>query len=400
MVFTRLGLVAGPALLGIVDLPLQGPALRLLAVMTLVLVLFVDASRIHFATLRRGFQLPLRMLGIGLPLTIGLGTVGALFIFPGLEFWEAAALAAILAPTDAALGQAVVSSPRVPVRIRQALNVESGLNDGIALPVVIFVLSLASAVIHDGDARHWLVFAAKQLTLGPLVGLGVGFVGGKLLLWAGNRGYMTHIFKDLAVLGLAVLAWAGAEACEASGLIAAFVAGLTLGNVARPLCDCLYEFGETEGQLLVLFAFLAFGSGLVWPALMSLDWRMALYVGLSLTLIRMLPVAISLLGSRLRPLTVVFLAWFGPRGLASILFALLVLEEFPIPHREQVMAVAMVTVFASVWAHGLSAHPAAEWYARSMEGMEAKEWEEARQVTELPVRVPFRGRFRHKPPYS
>ncbi len=256
-----------------------------------------------------------------------LGAVVALPIFPGLGIWEALLLAAVLAPTDAALGQSVVSSPLLPVRIRQSLNVESGLNDGIVLPVVLLVASLAGARAEGGDLTYWLRFTGAQLVLGPMVGLAVGYLGGRIIERATASGWVNDAFERLTVLGLAGLAFAGAQAVGGNGFIAAFVAGLALGNTTHGICRCLYEFGEAEGQLLTLLVFLIFGAVMVPEAISTWDGRTLLYAVASLTVIRMLPAAMSLLGSGLRPASVAMLAWFGPRGLASILFALLIVEE-------------------------------------------------------------------------
>ena len=326
MFFVLVGWALSEHALGWVDLSVDSKVIHGLAEFTLVIVLFTDASRIDLTCLRREGSLPTRLLGIGLPLTIAAGAAAALLVFPGVGIWEALLLAAILAPTDAALGQAVVSSPLVPVRIRQSLNVESGLNDGIALPVVLVFASLAGALAGEGDAAHWLVFAALQVVLGPVVGWAVGFGGGRIMQRGRAAGWVNQTFEQLMALAVAVLAFAGAELVGGNGFIAAFVAGLTVGNTARDVCTCIHEFGEAEGQLFTLLVFLIFGGAMVPVALAHAGSAALLYAVLSLTLVRMFPVALSLLGTGLRPASVAFLAWFGPRGLASILFALVVVK--------------------------------------------------------------------------
>jgi NhaP-type Na+/H+ or K+/H+ antiporter len=354
------------------------------------LVLFTDAARIDLRVLRREHDLPIRLLVIGLPLTIVAGTLVAAVMLDTLTFWEAAVLAAILAPTDAALGQAVVSSERVPVRIRQALNVESGLNDGIALPVILILLSIAGAAEHSQNVIYWIQFAALQVILGPLVGIGVGYFGGKLIERAARIGWINHAFQDLSALGLSLLAFAGAELIGGNGFIAAFCAGLTLGNCSRAICTCLYEFAEAEGQLLTLLIFMVFGALMLPMTLDHFSWVVLAYGVLSLTLIRIVPVVISLVGAGLRWQTVSFLGWFGPRGIASILFALLVVEESGLPGREQILIVVMATVVLSVFAHGVTAYPGAKWYERQVAKIkpEKKDVAEHRDVTEMPVRLP------------
>ncbi len=386
LVFAALGLLVARS--GLLDLDLSEGLIHLLAELTLVLVLFTDASRIDLRRLRRQHDLPVRLLAVGMPLTVVLGAVAAAWLFPGFTMWEAALLAAVLAPTDAALGQAVVSSPRVPVRIRQTLNVESGLNDGIALPLVLVLMSACSAAVPgQGGAAYWLRFAALQVTLGPLAGVLVGWLGGRLVERGSRSGWMNLTFQHLAALGLALLAYAGAELVGGNGFIAAFVAGLVLGNTAgKDICECLYEFAEAEGQLLTLLVFLVFGLVMVPGALDHLSWRAVLYAVLSLTLVRLLPVAASLLGAGLSRPTVLFLGWFGPRGIASILFGLLVVRSSVLTAREEIFQIVLVTVLFSVVAHGVTAYPGSVWYSRHTESLH-REAEEHREVDEMRVRI-------------
>jgi len=386
MFFVAIGFLLGSEGLGWVHLDVDAEAIHVLAELTLVLVLFTDAARIDLTCLRRERSLPTRLLGIGMPLTIVAGAAVAVAVLPGLGWIEALLLAAILAPTDAALGQAVVSNPLVPVRIRQSLNVESGLNDGIALPLVLVFASLAGAREEAGDASYWLRFAALAVTLGPLVGAAVGFIGGRIVAWGTRSGWINDPFQRLAGLGLALLAFGAAELVGGNGFIAAFVAGLTLGNTARGVCTCLYEFGEAEGQLLTLLVFLVFGAAMLPEALPHATGAAVLYGLLSLTVVRMLPVAVSLLGTGLRPTSVAFLGWFGPRGLASILFALLVVEEGRLESGPFLVAVVVLTVLASTFLHGLTAYPLARRYGQYAAAL-ADAGPEHQDAPDLPVRI-------------
>ena len=390
MVFIALGLALGAGGLGWMELAVDASVVHGLAELTLILVLFTDASRIDFARLRRERSIPIRMLAIGLPLTIALGALVARFVFPEMPLVTALLLAAILAPTDAALGQAVVSSPLVPVRIRQSLNVESGLNDGIALPAVLVLAALAGGAAGEGEARDtadWARFALLQVTLGPAAGVAVGFFGGRVLERARARQWTNEAFDQIAAIGLALLAFAGAELIHGNGFIAAFTAGLTLGNTARGLCACLAEFGEAEGQLLTLLVFLVFGAVMVpaaWPHLDGAAW---LYAGASLTLVRMVPVALSLLGAGLKPESHAFLGWFGPRGLASILFVLLVVEEGSVHDGPMLEAVVTLTVLVSAFAHGITAYPLARAYSARLAAQAAHDAAEHEAVPEMAVRL-------------
>lgn len=385
MVFVLLGFGLGVHGLG--WLSLEPAAIHGLAELTLVLVLFTDASRIDLSCLWRERSLPTRLLGIGLPLTVALGAFTALLVFPGIEAGEALLLAAILAPTDAALGQAVVSSPLIPMRIRQSLNIESGLNDGLALPLVLVAVSLAGAGEAGRDLGTWLRFAGLQVVLGPLVGASVGYLGGRLVERATKSGWINDPFQRLSVLGLAGLAYAGAEIVGGNGFIAAFVAGLTVGSATRAVCRCLFDFGEAEGQLMTLFVFLIFGAVMVPAAMPHWDGRALIYATLSLTAVRMLPVALSLLGSGLRPVSVAFLSWFGPRGLASILFALLVVEEGRLVSGAMIEAVVLLTVLLSTFAHGISAFPLARRYGAFVTAAPERAPAEHAASLEHPVRV-------------
>ena len=327
-----------------------------------------------------------------MPLTIALGGVAAAFLFDALTIWEALILAVILAPTDAALGQAVVTSMRIPVRIRQSINVESGLNDGIAVPILVFVLTCADMTMREQPAVHWILFAARQVLLGPIVGIAVGYVGGKLIMWADRSGNMNHAFRQLATLSLAILAFGLAEWAwiGGNGFIAAFCAGMVVGNTARSSCECLYDFLEVEGQLLTLLAFLLFGWLMIWPASESWDVWTFVYAAMSLTVLRMVPVALSLWGSGLKPLSTFFVGWFGPRGLASIVFALVVVDRHGIAGRDEIFSVCVATVLVSVIVHGVSAFPFSQSYARYIDRFkQLDDSEEHIEVPEHPTRVPM-----------
>ncbi len=388
MVFVGVGLLVGGDVLGIVEVDIDDEVVRVLIELTLVVVLFTDASRIDLRALRRDFTLPLRLLAVGLPLTIVAGTVAAVAVFDGFSIWEAAVLAVVLAPTDAALGQAVVSSPDVPARVRQTLNVESGLNDGIVLAPLTIALALAAAAGEVGTAASWARFAIQQVLVALVVGALAGYVGGRAVEAATKAKWMTPTFERLSALGISIAAFALAVAFDGSGFIAAFVAGLVLGNAARPICGHLHQFAETEGQLLTLVVFLFFGGALVWPAVEAAGWEPWLYAALSLTVVRMAPVALSLVGLRLRRYTVAFLGWFGPRGLASIVFGLVVLAEPGFEVQEEVFAIVVITVLVSIVAHGMTAYPAARLYARLMSTAAATDQDmpEMMEAPDLPLR--------------
>ncbi len=384
MFFVLAGILLGPDVAGLTDLELTSETGLLLAEVALVVVLFADASRIDLRGLRTNRGLPERLLGIGMPLTIALGTAAGALLLTDIEFWEAAMIAAVLAPTDAALGQAVVSSKRVPTRIRQALNVESGLNDGLSIPFLFLFTGLAVAETNV-DATGWLRFALEQIGFGALIGAAVGLAGAWLVEQAARRSWMTGTFQQLSMIGLALSAWALAEQLGGNGFIAAFVAGLTAGRVTEFCSEKILDFTEDEGQLLNLSVFFVFGVSAI-GFLDGAGWEVFVYGLLSLTVLRMLPVALALTGIGLRRSSIAFIAWFGPRGLASIILALVVIEAEPeLPGVPTLFAAMTITVLASVFAHGITARPLTKLYARSISDADQEE-EEMRPVDELPVR--------------
>jgi NhaP-type Na+/H+ or K+/H+ antiporter len=386
LLFVVAGIVLGPAGFALVEFELDDHIVLLLGEIALALVLFTDAARTNLSTLRQNEGLPLRLLGIGMPLTIALGTAAAALLLTDLTFWEAAIVGIVLAPTDAALGQAVVNNPRVPLRVRQALNVEAGLNDGLSVPFLALFLTLAVAEEELQPASYWIRFALEQIGFGVLVGIGVGLGGGWLVSQASRRGWMTDSFQRLALLALALIAWALADQIGGNGFIAAFVGGLAVGPTVEHVGERLIRFTDAEGQLLNLSVFFIFGV-LVIGLKGSLSWEVALYALLSLTVIRLLPVALSLAGTHLRVVSVLFMGWFGPRGLASIVLGLIVVAEAPtLAGREQVELVVALTVLLSVLLHGVTAAPLSAAYARRVEGMAAGVTEK-REAVEVSTRM-------------
>ncbi len=365
MVFVFAGLILSAPGFGLTNIEMDHEVLLALGEVALALILFNDAARMRLSSLK-GNALPARMLAIGLPLTIALGAATALLLFTDLPLWEAAILATVLAPTDAGLGKRVVSSAKIPVRISQTLNLEAGLNDGIAVPFLLIFVTAAevSTTLHASDI--WLTFAA-EIGFGILVGLGVGQIGGRAIRWATARSWMTETYRSLAFPVLALTAFFIADLFGGSGFIAAFTGGLTVAWVLKRVSQDLVGFIEAEGQVIDLGVFFIFGA-LTASLLSSIDAATVLYAVLSLTVIRMVPVAISLVGAKLQRSTILFLGWFGPRGLASIVLALLVVEQAPeLAGLARIQLVMSVTVLMSVFAHGISTNPLIDRYGRQME---------------------------------
>lgn len=390
LVFVAAGLALGPSGLAVIGGDFDTGGVEVLAEVTLVLILFVDATRIDLRVLRRQLAIPARLLGIGLPLTVAAGTGAAVVLFSEVTVFEGALIAAILAPTDAALGQAVVSNRRVPVRIRQGLNVESGLNDGLMLPAITVLTALAASEAGLLTTGQWVEFVVRQVGFGVLFGVAIGTVGGYTLDRFVSKGWVEGGLRQIATLTVAVAAFGAAELADGNGFVAAFIAGLAFGHIAQDHCDTAADFTEDQGQLLALLTFMFFGALLVGPRLSELTPQIAIYVVLSLTALRMIPVAVSLIGLGLELPTVGYLGWFGPRGLASILFGLFVVEHADLPHAELMLTVVTWTVLVSVVAHGLSASPLAERYGRwwnSMTPQQVAAMPEGEEVEEMRSRL-------------
>ena len=364
MVFVSVGIIASPLGFDLLELGMKSSTVRVLAELTLILVLFVDASTIDIASLKKVKGLPFRLLFIGLPVTMVLGIVLALPFFYSMGLWTIALMALILSPTDAALGMPVVTSPVVPEKIREAINVESGLNDGMALPPILAcIAALSVGPAERAGVDFWMWFAVKQLLFGPIVGALVGWIGGRLVDRASKKEWMNPTFQRLAACSLAVLAYALAEEVHGNGFIAAFFGGLMLGVHTPEVRERIQEFGEAEGQQLGLFVFLIFGLAAVPPAAAHWDITAWIYAVLSLTVIRMLPVALSLCGTTLTKFSVCFIGWFGPRGIASVLYLIIVVNELGLKGYERMLSVIVLTVLLSVFLHGITAVPLSRMYA-------------------------------------
>ena len=364
MVFVAVGVLVGPQVLDGIDLESSSSTVRALAEATLALVLFCDASRIDLGQLRREVGVPVRLLGFGLPLTIALGAAAATVIFGQLTVEEAVILSIVLAPTDAALGQAVVTEPRVPQRIRQGLNVESGLNDGICVPLLFAAVAVADVESEISGGRSAGTLLLEEIGYGVLGGVAAGLLIAAVVIHAGRRDLIAGPWRHVIPAAGVVLAYGTADALGGSGFIAAFVAGMAFRLALGRDPEELNQLGEEVGNVLNGVTFVLFGAILLGPALGELSWELALYAALSLTVVRMLPVAIAMWGTRARAPTLGFVGWFGPRGLASIVFAVVVIEESQLPHENPIVLAVYMTVGLSVFAHGLSAAPLANRYAR------------------------------------
>ena len=366
MVF--LGVGYGMYHLGYITTVNSEEVLHLIAEIALIVLLFLDASQINLRRLKKQNAWPLRMLLIGLPLSIVLGTLVGFLFFPEWPWVLVALVAAILAPTDAALGEAVVSNKAVPKNERQSLTVESGLNDGLALPVILFFASLmAMKTASDGNELTWVWYSISQVGVGILVGVVMGFSSAKMFLFGESKQLTSNIYEGISVLALTGASYIFASILGGNGFISAFVAGLTFGNMVKGHCRFIYQFTESEGQMLVWAAFTVIGLGLMPSAIEHLNWQIAGYIFASLFIVRPVAIYLSLLGTRSKPITRLFMGWFGPRGLATALFALMVSKQLVGEYSHAVLVVAINAVWLSTLLHGITAAPLAKRYGPTMQ---------------------------------
>src|SRR3954464_14985014 len=361
MFFTTAGLLVGPVL-GLLDLEGHGEEVKLLAEITLTLVLFADASRISLRALRREFAVPVRLLAIGLPLTIVAGAVIGAAVIPGISFAEALVLAIVLACTDAALGQAVVSDECVPSRIRQGLNVESGLNDGLCVPLFFIAIAIAETDAGTASSHSASQLVLEQIGYGLVGGIVAGALGAIALQLAARRRLIEPHWLQILSVSAALLPAGIASALGGSTFIAAFTGGFLFGTLRRDTGGEVTYLVDEGGELFNAVTFIVFGAVILGPILDEITWQVVLYAVLSLTVVRMLPVALALLGTGARRPTLAFLGWFGPRGLASIVFAVILIDDTELPHLQTLLLAITVTIAISVYAHGLTARPLTERY--------------------------------------
>ncbi|WP_426008152.1 cation:proton antiporter [Aeromonas salmonicida] len=359
LLFLLMGWLLGPGGLGLLSLSVNSEGIKLLAELTLVIVLFNDAANTNWQVLAANRALPIRLLLIGLPLTLLGGTLFGLWLYPDLPLLELAILSTILAPTDAALGKAVVSNPAVHAPIREGLNQESGLNDGICVPVLLLLLALiAPTEQHTGTGMLAITLLLEEIGIGLLVALVLTSLTIRLLKTSYLNGWQLPLWRQLTMPGLALLCFALAQTLGGSGFIAAFVGGLLMGRRLGEHKHAYMDSCEGYGDLLSVVIWMVFGATLMPMLPILLHWQYWLYAAASLTLLRMLPVWLSLLGTGLKPELILFIGWFGPRGLASIVFAVMVLQHKPaLLGQEPIIATVLCTIILSVILHGISANP-------------------------------------------
>ncbi|MFK7778229.1 MAG: cation:proton antiporter [Gimesia sp.] len=364
LIYVVCGLICGPLVLGLVEINIKGEGIKALAELTLAVVLFSDSANANLSVLRRVEQLPIRLLLIGLPLTIALGFGVGYVLFDGMSLIAIALLATMLAPTDAALGKAVITNKDVPDSIREPLNVESGLNDGICVPVLLIFLTLATETVSSNGALNMVIhFPLKAIGIGAIVGIVFAVFGSQALKVCSQRQWLAGTWMQVPIIALALLCFGTAQWLGGSGFIASFVGGLIFGGLTHEHKEEVLRSAEGTGDTLSLLTWFTFGAVAVGPQMEHLSWQVMVYALLSLTVVRMFPVFLCVIGMKLQTDTKLFIGWFGPRGLASIVFIVIVVDK-NLPENATLMAAVTWTVVLSIVLHGITANPISKRYGQ------------------------------------
>lgn len=365
MIFVAVGVFLSPLGFGPSETKLNAELVQITAEFALIIILFSDASALNLRKLRHEWRIPVRLLFVSLPITVIAATLIAKQFFPGETTVYLLLMALILAPTDAALGKAVVTDKRVPEKIRSAINVESGLNDGIVLPVLLTVVAMIISGQEHAQDNSWISYVAQQILFGSVIGSAVGYIGARLSSKVIQKDWMETSYYNLVPIALAVFSYYLAEHFGGNGFISAFFAGLFVGNYSEKFRHHIEDFVESDGDLLIMISFLVFGIAFIPPTIDYWDLNVFVYSLLSLTVLRMVPTAISLIGTKSDLSTMLFIGWFGPRGIASILYVLIVINQLgSIKGHETIYSVISLTILLSVILHGLSAQPFAKLYVK------------------------------------
>ena len=349
-VFLAMGFLIGPGLLGLLDASVECDVLRVVATLSLVLVLFTDGVSLNLSQVREHKLLAGLVLGPGTILSAVL-IAGAAWYLLDLSLPLAAILGAALASTDPVLLRSLLRRPALHNSVRQALRLESGLNDVVLLPIVLVAMEiLTSAEALSGG--QWGQLGLNMLVLSPGAGIAVGFVGVKVLEFVRARSGVRRDYESIYSLGLAFTAYAAAESLHGSGFIAAFAAGLTISIVDVELCDCFLEYGETTAEMALLFTFVLFGTSIIWGGIAVIG---PATIGFTITALLLRPVAFlpALIPAPISWRNRAVIAWFGPRGLSSLLLVLLAVFS-NIDGSEYLLQVCCLVVLVSVVLHGFS----------------------------------------------
>jgi NhaP-type Na+/H+ or K+/H+ antiporter len=362
MIFLGLGFLLGPRGFGVIAIDSHDRTLEVVATLSLAFVLFLDAVKLQVNEVGRDWLVPVLSLGPGAILTIGLVALAAFLLLDASPI-QAVLLGAILSSTDPVVLRDVVRDRRIPGSVRRALSVEAGTNDIVVLPIILVLIAIAQARV--GDATGWFTFLGQLFILGPLAGFAVGGAGSWLIGRVDARLSIRREFQALYGVGLVLAAYAAGVAVGGDGFLAAFAAGLAVTVLNQELCDCFLEYGEVTAEITMLLAFVFFGAVLSTGLGLLPVGPVLLFAALVIGVSRPLAFSLVLFRARLSAGARAFIAWFGPRGLNSLLFALLLVHA-GVPGADRLLSIVGIVVIVSVVAHGVSATPLSAWYARRM----------------------------------
>jgi NhaP-type Na+/H+ or K+/H+ antiporter len=363
LIFVLFGIILGPFGLGVIDIGTDTASFTVVAQLALTVILFNQAVQLDLSTVFRRREVTFRLLVIGIPLALTLGTVTAVLVLPVMPLWEAVCLSAIVAPTEVALIDALLEDKRVPERIRHALSTESGFYDGFALAAMLAALALASEQ-SDPDASRWTLFLVRTEVVSVVVGLAIGAIGGLVIARSQKREWMSDTWAQLATLAVALVCFQVGEGLHGSGFVAAFAGGLAFAFMAKRIgVPPDTQVSDAAGQLLELMVFAMFGSYAVVVGWRDAGWRVVLFAVLALFAVRMIGVGVALIRSDLPARNRLFIGWFGPRGIGTLVLGLLVVERGQIEQESLITQVVVVTVTLSLVVHSLTAWPGIKWLA-------------------------------------
>jgi NhaP-type Na+/H+ or K+/H+ antiporter len=358
LIFVVLGVVLGPSCLGWIEAGSDTKGFNILSELALTVILFNQASTLNLQNAFRRGHLPLRLMAIGIPVTFVLNTAVGVSVLPVLPFWEAVCLAVIVAPTEVALLDALLEDRRIPERVRHALSIESGLYDGFALAALLAALALASEQT-DPAAVRWAWFAFRTEFASLAVGVLIGVIGGVVISRSSARGWMSGTWAQLATLALALVCFGLGERLHGSGFVTAFVGGLTYAVILRRngTQTAATQVSDAAGQVLELLVFALFGAVAVVPAWRNAGWRVVVFAAVVLIVVRSAALVIALAGSGLPRRSKLFMGWFGPRGIGTLVLGLIVIEKGEITQGTLITQAAVVIVTLSLILHSVTAAP-------------------------------------------
>jgi NhaP-type Na+/H+ or K+/H+ antiporter len=354
LIFAGFGMALGPFGFGVIDAATDTESFTILAQLALTVILFNQAAMLDLRSVVRRGHVTFRLLVIGIPLSIVLGTVVALLAMPVMPLWEAVCLAAIVAPTEVALIDALLEDRRIPQQVRHALSAESGCYDGLALAAMLAALALASEAAKP-DPGRWAWFAVRTEVVSVVVGVGIGVIGGLVIARSRRRGWMSDTWAQLATLALALVCFEVGERLHGSGFVAAFAGGLAYSMmVRRAESDIPTQVSDAAGQLLELMVFAMFGGYAVFVGWRDAGWRVILFAVLALIVVRLVAVSVALVGTDLPARSRLFIGWFGPRGIGTLVLGLLMIERGEIQQADVITQATVVAITVSLVVHSLT----------------------------------------------